>query len=438
MRLVFIHTSSILNLRGSERWLLDIVSLMKAFSVQVQVVNFDYDQKYGTDRDEIKKRRKMVKESLGGTPFAELSALRLSLPLRITPLGKATTRTLNRYLNFIPISSRFFRSLRSSDVIYFLQVNRRPIHLLVILILATLAGRKRVIGGVHVTPEYTSLQVRMLRFFVRIGVLTGIHVVSQTQVERIRSMLGCRTDYVPNGIFLERFANRQDSKNRSEFSVLFVGAMTSVKGADFLPAIDENLRKRNIPFKLQICTSGGHLSKSIQDWASTRPEVSFLGFVAQEELARIYKVASVLILPSRRELFGLACIEALARGTPVVVSQAEGFRQTVIDGYNGYTAQSFSPEAFSDELLKVYNLWSRNRPQYDDLCRNGREYVTEHFRWQNLQKEFVLLINNACKTTRPVKVDTGRSPFTRKAASETDQNRKASVLHRTNCRIIHD
>jgi glycosyltransferase involved in cell wall biosynthesis len=395
VRLIFVHTSSILNLRGSEKWLLDIASLLRPLSGQVRILNFDYDRKYGTSRDDIRKRRQVITESLAGTQLVELSALRLSLPLRVTPLGKGITRTINRYLNFIPLSSKFFWALRSSDVIYFLQVNRRPLHLLIVLVLATLAGRKRVVAGIHVNPEYTRFEVEVLRFFVKIGVLKGVHVINQSHLKRIRSMLGCRTDYVPNGIFFEKFASGRNGKDRSEFSILFVGAMTHVKGADLLPKIAENLLRRKIPFELQICTSGGPLSGTIQDWGAGRPEVSFRGFVEPKELIGVYRSASVVVLPSRREVFGLTCIEAQASGTPVVVSQADGFRQTVVDGYNGYFAHSFDPTAFSDELARVYDLWSKDYARYCTLCENARENARKNFEWRNLRKEFVLLINRA-------------------------------------------
>jgi glycosyltransferase involved in cell wall biosynthesis len=395
MRLTIVHTSSILNLRGSERWLLDVISLMRTFSVELQVISFDSDKKYANSVEEVSRRNREIAEVMKDTPFVRLSARRLSLPLRVTPFGKETTRTLNRYLNSVPFGSRLLASLRSSDVIYFMQVNRRPIQLLTVLALATLAGRKRVVVGIHVNPEYTRIQVGVLRLFVRMGILRGVHVVNQPQQDQIGSVLGCKTYYVPNGIFSEKFAVSKTGNERHEFSVLFVGAMTHVKGADLLPLIDDDLRKRGIPFRLLICTSGGPLTEAIEAWGRSRPEVSFMGYLEQDELLSVYGSASVAVFPSRREIFGLACIEAQASGTPVVVSQADGFRQTVVEGYSGYFAPRFDPASFSDGLMRVFNMWSNERTLYDAFCEHARKNASERFQWRNIIREFVQIINDA-------------------------------------------
>ncbi len=51
-----------------------------------------------------------------------------------------------------------------------------------------------------------------------------------------------------------------------------------------------------------------------------RPDVQFIGFVPQEDLAPLYAAASVFAYPSEREGFGLPIAEAMAQGTPVVTS----------------------------------------------------------------------------------------------------------------------
>src|SRR5205085_4251959 len=55
------------------------------------------------------------------------------------------------------------------------------------------------------------------------------------------------------------------------------------------------------------------------------------GYVAKDELAELYRGAAALLLPSRYEGFGLPVLEAMACGTPVVLSRDEALREVAGD-----------------------------------------------------------------------------------------------------------
>jgi glycosyltransferase involved in cell wall biosynthesis len=60
-----------------------------------------------------------------------------------------------------------------------------------------------------------------------------------------------------------------------------------------------------------------------------------LGFVPPNELDRLYARAAVVACPSRREGFGMACLEAMAHGVPVVATGVGGLLDLVADGETG-------------------------------------------------------------------------------------------------------
>ncbi|MYC07453.1 MAG: glycosyltransferase family 1 protein [Chloroflexi bacterium] len=78
--------------------------------------------------------------------------------------------------------------------------------------------------------------------------------------------------------------------------------------------------------------------------------VTFTGSVEQELLPAYYNAADVFVLPSWYESFGLVAVEAMACGTPVVVSRVGGLTTFVEHGKTGYLVPWRCPDAFARSL----------------------------------------------------------------------------------------
>ena len=79
--------------------------------------------------------------------------------------------------------------------------------------------------------------------------------------------------------------------------------------------------------------------------------VRFHGFVPQETLSVLYRLASVFVFPSLYEGFGLPPLEAMASGTPVVTSNVSSLPEVVGDA--AVLVDPYSPEAIAEGILKV-------------------------------------------------------------------------------------
>jgi glycosyltransferase involved in cell wall biosynthesis len=86
-----------------------------------------------------------------------------------------------------------------------------------------------------------------------------------------------------------------------------------------------------------------------------REVASAPGFVAREELEESLAGALCLVLPSRREGYGLVVVEAAARGVPsVVVADPDNAATELVDeGENGFVAASAEPHDIADAILRV-------------------------------------------------------------------------------------
>jgi glycosyltransferase involved in cell wall biosynthesis len=83
--------------------------------------------------------------------------------------------------------------------------------------------------------------------------------------------------------------------------------------------------------------------------------VSAPGFVDADELEQRLRRALCLVLPSRREGYGLIVVEAAAVGTPSIVARAPESAATELieEGENGYIAESVEPAALAKAILRV-------------------------------------------------------------------------------------
>jgi glycosyltransferase involved in cell wall biosynthesis len=101
------------------------------------------------------------------------------------------------------------------------------------------------------------------------------------------------------------------------------------------------------------------------------PGIRRLGYVSDEELARLYRGASVVAYPSRFEGFGIPVIEAMACGVPVVVSAHESLDEA--SGTAALRADPDDPAAFAAAIGRACD-------ERDRLVAAGLEHV-ESFSW---------------------------------------------------------
>lgn len=114
-----------------------------------------------------------------------------------------------------------------------------------------------------------------------------------------------------------------------------------------------------------VCVGNGSLSENVLgirderkekifnlvDELGLKEDVIFTGYLPPDSLPKAYKMADVVVLPSKMEGFGLAITEAMASGKPVVAYNVGGVSVQIEDGVNGFLVPPGDVGAFADRII---------------------------------------------------------------------------------------
>jgi glycosyltransferase-like protein len=254
-----------------------------------------------------------------------------------------------------------------------------------------------VVRTVHHVDDFTTPAIVECQ---RQAILEPDHliVVSDHWRRVLQQDYGLAADVVRNGVDLERFT-RPPASDRAvlrarvgaehRFLFLTVGGIEPRKGsADLIEAMGELRRTLAPPPVLAVV--GGH---SFQDYEAYRErvlaraeilglefgaDVVLLGMVADEELPLWYRAADAFVFPSRKEGWGLAVLEAMASGLPVVATDIPVFREYLLPGQDALLVPPGQPASLAAAMREMTtDTGLRAR-----LRRAGAR-VAGRFRWED-------------------------------------------------------
>ncbi len=170
-------------------------------------------------------------------------------------------------------------------------------------------------------------------------------------------------------------------KKNGKKIVLFVGRLTFQKGPDyFLKAaravsrIDKNA--------LFVFSGSGDMENWLIDEAARlglAANVVFAGFLRGIDLARLYKMADLYVMPSVSEPFGLTSLEALASGTPILISRQSGVGEMV--------SHCLKVDFWDTDQMAAKILAALRYPALGDELRQNGSVEVQKFDWVDSAKK---------------------------------------------------
>lgn len=236
------------------------------------------------------------------------------------------------------------------------------------------------------------------------------HVIATTeqQVDLINEDYGIPRDHItmiPPGIDEQRFTPAQPSRIREirehlgfrEHDVYCVGRAATNKGIDLLIESLPTLRELVPDARLQLAIGAGSDRdrerigewKALADQLGVTEQVRWLGYIADEDLADHYRAAGVFALSSRYEPFGMTAIEAMACGTPTVVTVHGGLHEAVDFGNHALFADPKVPGEFAALLA----MPMRHPRLQERLSIEGARFARRQFGWTGIARRTLSLFD---------------------------------------------
>jgi glycosyltransferase involved in cell wall biosynthesis len=89
------------------------------------------------------------------------------------------------------------------------------------------------------------------------------------------------------------------------------------------------------------------------------PDAVFTGSLSRQAVAGVFASADAFVFPSRTDTAGNVVLEAQASGLPVVVTDAGGPRENMVDGSTGVVCPTMYPDAWADVIMRMMSPASR-------------------------------------------------------------------------------
>lgn len=185
-------------------------------------------------------------------------------------------------------------------------------------------------------------------------------------------------------------------------NLLSVATLTPRKGHDVL--LDALKKLDDLPWHMHCVGSTERNTTHFQTLLALRKHhalenrVSFHGEISDEQLNQHYCQADAFVLASFHEGYGMVLTEAIARGLPIICSDAGAMSQTVPEG-SGLLIPPGDPMALADALRRFIND-AHLRAQLKNSASSARQHLRS---WQTAANEFAMVLSLAQFAPQPIR-----------------------------------
>jgi glycosyltransferase involved in cell wall biosynthesis len=211
-----------------------------------------------------------------------------------------------------------------------------------------------------------------------------------------------RITVIPNGIHKKDFLpidtkNYRRSKGLADKPIiLFMGRLNPIKGPDLLLRAFAIVRRQLPDYQLVFAGPDEGMQTTLMEMAEQEgiiERVHFLGFVAGDEKSAAYRMANLLVIPSRQEAMSIVALEAGICGTPVLLTDQCGFSEikTIDPGLE----VPATAEGIAEGLMYLY----AKRDSIEEIASSFEKFVSERYSWNLIIEKHLNLYQDILKNS---------------------------------------
>ena len=211
--------------------------------------------------------------------------------------------------------------------------------------------------------------------------LTGLTANSNATAETVSKAYNIPSEKIKTiylGLDLECVSidDQLEEERLQRPKLLLIGSNVQRKGLPVILKTMPELIKEIPGVTLQVIGENQNISrmKKLADKLGVMEYVEFMGWVPPPKIITFYRKASIFVMPSLMEGFGLVFLEAMAQGLPVIGGNVGGTAELIKDGENGFLVNPGDIETLGEKIrLLLVNLNLRRL-----LIKNGYYTVQKY------------------------------------------------------------
>lgn len=192
-------------------------------------------------------------------------------------------------------------------------------------------------------------------------------------------------EHITCGIGIDQIKNIDADSFREKYKIagdyyIYVGRVDKDKGCDEMFDYFINYQVKHPEAQLVI------LGKKYME-IPKHSNIFYLGYVMEEDKYNGIKGAKALWLPSVHESLSISVLESLSLGVPIVVNE----KCKVLKDHCEKSCAGYAYNNYEECYAALEHL---NNEEYDELCKNGIEYIKKYYSWVNILDKWEYLIEN--------------------------------------------